>query len=382
MGRLYALLAAEPSGDLQASALVEHIRELDPGSEFVGFGGRHLRSAGVELLCDTSCWGSIGPSEVIARLPRIAWDYYRFRHVLRKRSPDVTLMIDSPALFMRMAKYTRKHGMTTVYYFPPSAWSTNHNRMRSIAGRVDGVVCTFRRNYETYQEANVPAQFFGHPMVDVVKKRPRPEVLSELGLKEGRYIALIPGSRLQEIRIMTPVLLEAARLVLQRHPEVQFLLPAASERVYGKLQDILEGQPVQLFDGKAQDVLTVSELALMTSGSISLEAAYLDTPMVLGYRFNRFDAMLGRILTKLGLLKIDRFGLPNLVVDDDVVPELLQDGATPEAFATLGLELLEEGSPSRERMLEGLKRVRESLGEPPVTLRVAEYLVKMAKGEA
>lgn len=381
MSRLYALLAAEPSGDLQASALVEHIRQIDPGSQFVGFGGRHLRSVGVELLCDTSCWGSIGPSEVVSRLPRIAWDYYRFRRVLRRRAPDVTVMIDSPALFMRMAKYTRKHGMRTVYYFPPSAWSTNHNRMRSIAGRVDGVVCTFRRNYQTYQEANVPAQFFGHPMVDVVKKRPRAEVLADLGLKEGRYVALIPGSRLQEIRLMTPILLEAARLVRERHPEVQFLLPAASERVYGKLQDLVEKEPVQLFDGKAQEVLTVSELALMTSGSISLEAAYLDTPMVIGYRFNRFDAMLGRILTALGLLKIDRFALPNLVVDDDIVPELLQDGASPGAFAEKGNALLTEGSFVRTQMLDGLARVRESLGQPPVTLKVAEYLVEMAKGQ-
>ena len=127
MTRTYALCAAEPSGDLQAAALVPYLRKLDPGARFVGIGGSHLRHQGVELLCDTSCWGSIGASEVLTRLPRIVYEYYKFRREYAALRPDVTVMIDSPAVFMRLAKFTKAQGLKSVYYFPPSAWSTNHD---------------------------------------------------------------------------------------------------------------------------------------------------------------------------------------------------------------------------------------------------------------
>lgn len=374
--RTYALLAAEPSGDLQAAALVPHLRQLDPEADFIGIGGRHLQEQGVELLCDTSCWGSIGASEVLARLPRIIVSYYLFRRRYAKRRPDVTVVIDSPALFMRFAKYSKAQGLPTIYYFPPSAWSTNLQRMKEIAGRVSGVVATFRRNYETYRAAEVPVQYFGHPMVDVVKRRPRNETLEILGLPEGRYVSLLPGSRLQEIRLMTPILLETAERLKAWDPGLQFLLPAASPSVYERLQDMCPAD-IFLFNGKAQELLSVSELAIMTSGSVSLEAAFLDCPMVLGYRFNRFDAALGRFLRWAGILKIKHFALPNLVLDETILPELLQEEVNPDRLLEEAKLLLREG-PDRQKMLSDLARVREALGEGPVVSRVAEYVNQMA----
>ena len=374
--RVYALCAAEPSGDLQASALVPHLRQLDPEARIIGIGGRHLAAQGVELLCDTSCWGSIGPSEVVARLPRIIIDYYRFRAKYAAIAPDVTVMIDSPALFMRMAKYTKKRGLKTIYYFPPSAWSTSHRRMREIADRVTGVVPTFRRNYETYCEAQVPVEFFGHPMVDVIKKFDRADALERLGLTDGRYVTLLPGSRLQEVRLMTPILVETARRLKENDPELKFLLPAASPGVYQKLQGLCP-HFIDLHNGKAQEMLSISDLAIMASGSVSLEAAVLGCPMVLGYRFNRFDAALGRFLIAVGLLKIKHFALPNLVLDETILPELLQDEVTPDRLVEEAQVLLRKG-PHREKMLQDLARVREALGEPPVVSQVADYVYRMA----
>lgn len=376
--RVYALLAAEPSGDLQAAALVPHLRAIDPQAEFIGIGGPHLQQAGVELLCDTSWWGSIGATEVLTRIPRIFVAYHLFRRRYLKRQPDVTVMIDSPAIFMRLAKFCLRHGLKTVYYFPPSAWSTNHNRMREIASRVTGVVAAFKRNFETYQAAGVPAQYFGHPMVDVVQKLPRKEALAELGLGEGRYVALLPGSRRQEIRLMTPVLLEAARLLQKKEPALRFVLPAATPKVYELLQQIELGEVV-LFNGRAQQLIGISELAIMASGSVSLEAAFLDCPMVLGYRFNRFDAALGRFLLRVGLLKIKHFALPNLVLDETILPELLQEEVTPQRLAQEA-ELLLKGGANRERMLSDLARVREALGDGPVVSRVAGYVHQVAVG--
>jgi len=373
-------MAAEPSGDLQAAALVPHLRSLDPGARFVGIGGRRLEAEGVELLCDTSCWGSIGPSEVITRLPRIAWEYFHFRARLRDMKPDVTVMIDSPALFMRMAKYTKKHGLKTVYYFPPSAWSDNHKRMRSIAERVHGVVATFKRNYETYVEAGIPVEYHGHPMVDVVQAMPREEALQRLGLPEGKYVTLLPGSRLQEIRIMTPILVETAKHLHQWDPELRFLLPAASPGLYPKLQEMCPAL-IDLHNGKAFEMLNISQLAVMTSGSVSLEAAVVECPMVLGYRFNRFDYALARFLLAVGLMKVKHFALPNLVLDESILPELLQNEVTPDRLFQESVQLLSPG-PRREKMKEDLVRVREALGESPVVSRVADYLHRVALGEA
>lgn len=378
MKRTYALLAAEPSGDLQAAALVPYLRELDPEAEFIGIGGKHLESQGVELLCDTSWWASIGATEVLTRLPRIILSYYLFRYKYARRNPDVTVMIDSPAVFMRLAKFARSRKLKTVYYFPPSAWSDNPNRMKQIAERVTGVVATFRRSWETYRASGIPVQYFGHPMVDVVKRKPRAQVLAELGLKEGRYVTLLPGSRQQEIRLMTPILLETAQKLKSWDPNLCFLLPAASPRVYEKLQGLVPPE-VFLYSGQAQEMLSISELAVMTSGSVSLEAAFLDCPMVLGYRFNKFDIALGRFLVRTGILKLKHFALPNLVLDETILPELLQEEVTAERLFEEAKKLLPGGA-KREKMLSDLARVREALGRGPVLSRVAEYVYEVALG--
>lgn len=375
--RTYAVLAAEPSGDLQAAALVSHLRKLEPDAKFFGIGGRNLQEAGVELVCDTSVWGTIGPFEVITKLPKIILAYQKLKSELLKRRPEVTVMIDSPALFMRLAKFTRPNGLKTVYYFPPSAWSDSEKRAQSISARVDGIVCAFERQYQTYQRAGVPAQYFGHPMVDVVKKRDRSDALAGLGLSEGRFIALMPGSRLQEVRLMTPIFLQAARDLKLRYPDLTFLLPAASQAIYDRLAPQLEGSDVILFNGRAQELLAVSELAVMTSGSVSLEAALLDIPIVLGYRFNKLDIFLGRMLVRLGLLKVPFFSLPNLLLNEQVVPELLQEQVTPERLVAEAEVLLVGGS-DRERMLADLRRARERLGQSPVVSQVAGYVHSMA----
>lgn len=364
-----------------AASLVPYLRAKHPSAVFFGIGGRRLREAGVELLADTSLWGTIGPFEVISKLPRIWLAYQKLKKELRIRRPDVTVMVDSPALFMRLAKFTRAHQLRSVYFFPPSAWSDSERRAQAIRARVDGVVCAFERQYRTYQRAGAEAQYFGHPMVDVVHRWTREQAFESLGLSPGRYVSLMPGSRLQEVRIMTPIFLEAARRLRQEQPELTFLLPAASDPLYQKLQQMLEGTGVLLFNGRTQELLAASELAIMTSGSVSLEAAYLDCPIVLGYRFSPLDAWLGRLLVKLGLLKVPRFSLPNLLLEEDVVTELFQEEVNPERIVELARPLL-EGGPDRQRMLDDLRRARHCLGQPPVVSQVAEYVASVAQGPA
>ncbi len=382
MERTYAILAAEPSGDLQAAALVPHLRRLDPEARLVGIGGKHLRAAGVELLVDTSCWGTIGLFEVFGRLPKIAWEYLKVRRALLRLRPTVTVMIDSPAVFMRLAKPLAKRSLKTVYYFPPSAWTTNPKRLTKIARRVTRVICTFRRNFDNYCRAGIEVDYFGHPMVEVVQPAEPSQTLAGLGLSssERTFVALLPGSRLQEIRLMTPVLLDAADILKRRFPNLTFLIPAASERVYELLQSMLEQrntEAVELFNGKAHEILSISRAAILTSGSVSLEAACLGCPMVLGYKVNKFDYFGVKLLMGLGFLRIDRIALPNLVLNEDILPELLQEQVNPERLAAEVEGLLFEG-PQRDRMLHDLRRVKEALGHPPIVSEVAQAIYRVA----
>ena len=241
------------------------------------------------------------------------------------------------------------------------------------------MVCAFERQHQTYGErAGLRSHYFGHPIVDVVRPWTRAEALESLGLSEGRYLSLMPGSRMQEVRLMTPVFLETVRRLGQEFPDLIFLLPAATEQVYERLQTVLEGSEVILYRGRVQEMLAVSELALMTSGSVTLEATYFDCPIVLGYKVSSMDAFLGRLLVKLGLLHIPRFSLPNLLLDEDAILELFQEEVHPERLVQEARKLL-DGGPDRETMLTNLQRARRCLGASPVVSQVADVVYDLAR---
>ncbi len=375
-------MAAEPSGDLQGAALARELRRRVPGLRLLGVGGQHLRESGVELLCDSSAWGTIGPSEAIFKVVGIFFAYRKFRWRLVQERPDLTVVIDSPAIHMRLTRYLKPFGLRTLYYFPPSAWSTSGRRMREIHDRVTAVVTTFAFNYRTYCENNLPVAHYGHPMVDLFWPPPSPDqARSRLNLKEGVYVALMPGSRTQEVRLNTPILVEAARQLKRRHPELRFLLPSASPRVEPTITRLIGACPpwLTVVSGRSRDCMAASRLVLMCSGSVSLEAAVLGVPMVLFYRFNAFDYALAWLLTLVGLLKVRRFALPNLVLDEDVLPELFQNQVTPGRLVQEAERLLPSG-PERRRHLEGLERVRLALGKPGVVKKVAAFADAISQG--
>lgn len=374
-------MAAEPSGDLQGGALARALRRRNPDLRLLGVGGSAMASAGVELWMQSHTWSTIGPGEALARLPGLYLAYRRMRHELLAVRPDLTVVIDAPALHMRLVGFLRRRGLRTAYYFPPSAWARNPERLRHIHRRVDAVLCAFRPNAEFYEALGLPVAFFGHPLVDVLREAPGPEeARRELGL-EGPALALLPGSRTQEVKHLLPVFLEVARRLRRDRPELQVLIPCATAPLERRIRAMMGTLPegFHLLSGQARLALAASRLALMASGSASLEASLLGVPMVLAYRFGAFDACLGRLLKALGLLRVDRFGLPNLVLDEDLVPELLQEQVHPDRLEAEARRLWEEG-PDRERMREGLARVRASLGEPGVVDRLAEVVERVAAG--
>ncbi len=376
-------MAAEPSGDLQGGALARALKARDPGLRLVGVGGAEMAASGVELWMESHTWSTIGPGEALARIPGLYLAYRRMRgHLLRER-PQLTVVIDAPALHMRLVGFLRRRGLRTAYYFPPSAWSRNPRRMHEIHARVDGVLCAFRGNAALYESLGLPVAFFGHPLSDVVRDSPPPEEARRLLGLEGPALALLPGSRTQEVRHLLPAFLEVAARLRRDHPELQVLLPCATPPLERRIRAMLGSEPpegVRLLSGQARLALAASRLALMASGSASLEAALLGVPMLLCYRFGALDAALGRTLKALGLLRVDRFGLPNLVLEQDVVPEFLQEEVHPDRLELEARRLWEEG-PSRERMLADLARVQAALGGPDVVERLARVVDFLAAGD-
>lgn len=388
-----ALLTGEPSGDLQAAAVAKALRSIAPELQLWGTGGRHLRSVGVEIVEDTSALSVVGLFEAVPTLKTI-WDtYQRMRERLAQRRPDLTVMVDTPAVNMRLADLLRQEGLRSLYYFPPSAWTTNLGRLAQIHSKVDAVVPSFRFNASNYKKAGLEHAFFGHPMVDLFQPKDMVKAQRELDVEPGRtYVALLPGSRVQEIRHILPLFLEVSRRLHRYRPDLHFLLPVASPSIRPLVEEVLGRRclpHLTLLDGQSRRAMSSSRLAFIASGSATLEAALLEIPMVLCYRANAFDYHFGQTLRRTGILKIHRWGLPNIVLGRDVMPELLQDEANPAKLVELGLELL-DSSPTRQRQLDDFKEIRRTLGpedfdwntdqRPNVVGRVARFVYEFSRG--
>ena len=379
-----ALLAAEPSGDLQAAALARQLKLHLPEAELCGVGGQHMRSAGVQLFFDSSVWSAVGLIEALPRIPLGLITYYRLWSKLERLRPDLTVLIDAPGIQMRLAKRLQKARLRSLYYFPPSAWNPGAARAGQIHSRVSAVLTTFRFNYRSYCQAGLPVAFFGHPLVSLLQPVSKEEACIRLGLDPSkRYLALLPGSRTQEIRLMLPLFMEVARRLRAEAPGCELLVPAATTAVEALIRAQVGSPPpwLHLLSGSSREALAASHVAIVASGSVSIEAALLGIPMVLAYRVNRMDYLFGRMLMKAGLLRFRWFGLPNLVLQEDVVPELLQAEASPERLTAEALALF-EGRPGRARQLSDLARVREALGPANAVERIGAFTAAFACGQS
>lgn len=355
--------------------LIEALWRVDPALDIVAVGADRIRATGATVLEDSSTWGFIGLWDAIIRLPALWFIWRRLKRAVATTRPDLVVLIDCPGFNMRLATYARKLGLRTLYYFPPSAWTKNPKRIETIAQRVDKVVATFEYTRRMFEQAKQPVAYFGHPVVDTVRPAgPLDEVRSTLGLPEGkRFVGLLPGSRRPEIRRIGPDLFRAATLLTQQIADLHFLVPVASPALSSLVRQAVARYapdlPVTLVEGGSNAVMSVSDLLIMTSGSASLEATIHETPMILVYRMARFDFFVaGFVLTDFTYM-----GLPNLVLQEPVVPELLQHDARPERIAEEARALLTD--PERYRqMKDNLLRVKKQLGRPGVVDRVAEYI--------
>lgn len=367
--------AGEASGDIHAAAVTAAIKKIDSSAEVFGMGGDALRNAGGEVLFDIKDHGVMGFVEVLKKLPDLFKLRDDFEKVMDERKPDCLITVDYPGFNMKLAKLAHDKGIPVVSYIAPSAWAWHKSRAKKVAKIVDKVACIFPFEYDVYKEAGAPVEFVGHPLVDIVKpKMSQAEAMAFAGKEEGKkLILLMPGSRLMEIEKMLPTLLEAAKLIKKQLPEVSFVMPRAGTIPISLLEEKIKasGLEVKITEGNNYDLFSVADLALATSGTVTLEAALCGLGSVIVYKTNPVTYFIAKLV-----VNIPHIGLPNIVAAKSVLPELIQNDFTPAKVAQEALALLE--SERNAKMKEDLAYVKERLGKPGAVGRVAELVLKIA----
>lgn len=368
--------AGEASGDIHAAAVTAAIKKIDSSAEVFGMGGDALRNAGGEVLFDIKDHGVMGFVEVLKKLPDLFKLRDDFEKVMDERKPDCLITVDYPGFNMKLAKLAHDKGVPVVSYIAPSAWAWHKSRAKKVAKIVDKVACIFPFEYDVYKEAGAHVEFVGHPLVDIVKpSMTKEEAMAFAGKEEGKkLILLMPGSRLMEIEKMLPTLLEAAKIIKKQLPEVSFVMPRAGTIPISLLEEKIQasGLDVKITEGNNYDLFSVADLALATSGTVTLEAALCGLGSVIVYKTNPVTYFIAKLL-----VNIPHIGLPNIVAAKSVVPELIQNDFTPTKVAQEALALLE--SERNVKMKEDLAYVKERLGKPGAVGRVAELVLKIAR---
>lgn len=365
----------EPSGDVYAGALTREILRLDPSTVITGFGSEQLRRAGASLVADFEGLSVTGLLEVVRVLPRTYGVYRRMIADATAAKPDVFVAVDFPDFNFRLAHALRRRGVPVVYYISPQLWAWRPGRMKTMQRIADRVLVIFPFEEEIYQRAGVPVEWVGHPLLDSSPaQEPRAAFLARLGLDPARrVVALLPGSRINEVRTILPGLLEAARMIHERLPSAQFLLaraPHLPDELFARLEP--HGLSIRTIENATEGVLGSADVALVASGTVTVQAALAECPMVVVYRLSSLTYRLGR-----PFVRVNTFAMANLVAGQEVVPELMQDDFTPEAVARHALAILED--PARaDAMRAGLKMVKTRLGAPGASRRAAAAVMAVA----
>ncbi|WP_293718658.1 lipid-A-disaccharide synthase [uncultured Phascolarctobacterium sp.] len=368
--------AGEASGDIHAAAVTRELKKIAPETEVFGMGGDCLREAGGEVLFDIKEHGVMGFAEIICKLPALFKLKNAFAKVMEERRPDCLVVVDYPGFNMRLAKLAKSMGIPVVSYISPSAWAWHKSRARSVAQIVNKVAAIFPFEYEVYKAAGADTEFVGHPLVDIVKPHlTQADAWEKAGKQAGRdLILLLPGSRLMEIQKMLPTMLQAAKLILEKRPDTDFTMPRAKTIPLEMLENMVKaaGVPVKIIEGDNYDVMFSADLALATSGTVTLEAALCGLGSVIVYKTSPVTAFIAR-----RVINIPDIGLPNIVAGRHILPELLQEDFTPERLQQEALKLLE---PERNaQMKKDLAYVKERLGASGAVHRVAELVLRIAE---
>lgn len=362
------IIAGETSGDQHGAAMIRVLREDFPGLPIFGVGGEHLRAAGVETLFDVEALNVVGLVEVLAKIPSGLLMARRLLRAARERGARVVVLIDAPGFNLTFARWAKQSGLRVVYYVSPQIWAWRQNRVHKVARRVDKMLTLFPFEVPFYAAAGVDAEYVGHPFLDRLPGLPnRSQAAQTLGLDAQRpTVALLPGSRRREVKFLLEAMLAALSLIRRDLPEVQGVLPAAPT-VSDTVRPIVSGfsGTLTVVDQQSPTALCAADFALVASGTATLEAGLIGTPMVIVYRVNRLTAWLAK-----RLLRVPYIGLINIVAGRQVVPELLQEAVSPRTLAAMALNVLQ--NPAEAQRIRGeLTALRATMGEGGGSRRAA-----------
>ena len=367
------IVAGEPSGDLHASRVASKLNDLAPGIHLVGMGGDLMEQSGVSLIFHIRDSAVMGIGEVVASIPAFLKKRKLLKRFIRETKPDALLLVDFAEFNVGLARFANQLSIPVIYYIPPKAWAWRPQRAKKIAKNTTIVASIFPFEATFYRGAGANAKFVGHPLVDFAQSNlSRAEARRALNLRENSpVLGLMPGSRRREVDRLLPVMLEAAHHIRQSLPDCQFILPLAPS-IH---PESLPNMPfVHLVKGNTYDSMRASDLMLIASGTATLEAACLGTPMIVVYKLSWLS---WRVIKSLAA--IDRSALPNIIAGREIVPELLQNDAQPSQITPIALKLL-ESSEARQSQQEELDNVYAQLGNPGAAERTAQIVLDCLHG--
>lgn len=342
-----ALVAGEASGDILGSGLMQALKQRHPDIEFIGVAGPRMQAEGLQSHFPMERLAVMGLVEVLGRLRELLRRRKDLVQMLIAAKPDVFIGIDAPDFNLNIELKLRRAGIRTVHYVSPSVWAWRQKRVLKIKEACDLMLALFPFEARFYEEHAVPVRFVGHPLANTIPlEADRAGARERLGLpQDASVVALLPGSRGGEVGKLGALFLDTAQRLLQERPGLRFVLPCASPERRVQVEEMLAGRnlPVQLLDGASHEALAACDAVLIASGTATLEALLYKRPMVVAYKV---APMTYRILKRL--VKSPYISLPNLLASRLLVPELIQDAATPEALAATLLPLLDDGSVQTE----------------------------------
>ena len=369
------IVAGEASGDLHGGNLVQAMHRIDPTIRFYGVGGRKLREAGVKLMADSADMAVVGLTEVVSKLGMILQVMAQLKASMRKDRPDLVILIDYPDFNLSLAKAAKKYGIKVFYYISPQVWAWRKGRIRQIKKTVDKMAVILPFEASLYNEAGVNTEFVGHPLLDVVEaKYSRKEAILKFGLKEGvTTVGILPGSRQSEVARLLPEMLKAAEIIEKKLKPVQFVLPLADTLDIAFVSQIISEYSikVELIRNEVYDVISCADIAVVASGTATLETALMETPMIIIYKVSAPSYYVGKMV-----INVDHIGLVNIIAGKTVVPELIQDEASPEKIAAMVMDIITDSKRMADIKTE-LSKISDMLGSPGAAERTARLAFEM-----
>jgi len=369
------LVAGEVSGDLHGAHFMEAIQRIDPDIQFLGVGGEHLKKMGMKLLLPFHSLSVVGITEVFLKLRTIFKALQKLKTSMNQERPDLIILIDFPDFNLRLAKIAHRKGIPALYYISPQVWAWRPKRVNLIAKWVKKIIVLFPFEVPLYEAVGVDVEWVGHPLLDIV----RPTLSREMALQrfdldpDRKTVALLPGSRMDEVKRLLPPLLASAYLLQKEISALQFIIPLAPGISKENLSPWMRESaiPVKMVEGWTYDVMNLSDLLITASGTATLEGAILGKPMIIVYRVSLISYWIGRIL-----IQVDHIGLVNIVAEKEIAPELIQNEVNPSRIVEEALRILRDPVLVK-KMTESMGKVRQSLGERGAAERAARIVMSL-----